>query len=54
VWIQGDEGPKLFAELNDDTRIEFPVFRSRGSASYGALQKSIEEKMAPARRGRDQ
>ena len=24
MWIQGDEGPKLFAELNDDTRIEFP------------------------------
>jgi len=62
VWIEDSEPPStLFAELNDDTRIKFPseigiwiIARFRGSASNKALQKFIEEKMALARRGREQ
>jgi len=60
VWIEDSEPPPtLFAELNDDTRFQFPsetgfwfLARSRGSASNRALQKFIEEKMAQARRGK--
>ena len=51
VWIQRNDEWKdtLIIDLNDYTRIKFPNFSSRGSASDEALKKFIEEKMRTRR-----